>query len=386
MALLAIALATLEVPLDRAAHTLSFSNTGFVLAVCIPFSAVGAVLISRQPANPLGWLLAGFALLVMFGDCAGDYSLLAYAQGHRSLPLRAVSAAATTMADVAPLLLLPLTILLFPDGRLSARWRWVLRAYLIVVTVFLIGLLAGSIVAVGARRVAVSSSGALTAVNHPGGATQWLAAVKMVCLVAVIPLALSPIARQMLRYRRAGGLERAQLKWLLLGAVATMAATAFFVAGFGNGNSAVDDVLSSVAGSMFAALPVTMGVAILRYRLYDIDRVISRTLSYAILTGLLIATFIGVIAVTTDLLPFSGRVAVAASTLVAAALFNPLRVRVQRLVDRRFNRARYDADAAVDAFGAELRDAVEIDSVLVALLDAVNRAVEPTHASVWIRT
>jgi hypothetical protein len=128
-----------------------------------------------------------------------------------------------------------------------------------------------------------------------------------------------------------------------------------------------------------------MGVAILRYRLYDIDRLISRTLSYALLTGLLVGTFVGVVALTTDALALSGRVGVAASTLIAAALFNPLRVRVQRLVDRRFNRARYDAQATVAAFTARLREAVELDAVRVELLDAVQRAVEPSHASVWIR-
>jgi ABC-type bacteriocin/lantibiotic exporter with double-glycine peptidase domain len=121
------------------------------------------------------------------------------------------------------------------------------------------------------------------------------------------------------------------------------------------------------------------------YRLYEIDRLISRTLSYAILTALLVGVFIGLIALTTNTLAFSGRVGVAASTLAAAALFNPLRKRIQRLVDRRFNRARYDAEATVAAFTARLRDAVEIDAIRADLLDAVNRAVQPTHASVWIK-
>lgn len=122
-----------------------------------------------------------------------------------------------------------------------------------------------------------------------------------------------------------------------------------------------------------------------RWPTYEIDRLISRTLSYAILTGLLAGTFIGLIALSTDALALSGRVGVAASTLAAAALFNPLRVRVQRLVDRRFNRARYDAAATVAAFTARLRDAIELDTIRGDLLEAVNRAVEPTHASVWIK-
>jgi hypothetical protein len=123
----------------------------------------------------------------------------------------------------------------------------------------------------------------------------------------------------------------------------------------------------------------------MRYRLYEIDRLISRTLSYAILTALLAGTFIGLIALTTDTLALSGRVGVAASTLAAAALFNPLRIRVQRLVDRRFNRARYDADATVAAFSAALRDAVDLDTVRAELLAAVQHAVQPSSASIWIR-
>lgn len=118
---------------------------------------------------------------------------------------------------------------------------------------------------------------------------------------------------------------------------------------------------------------------------YEIDRLISRTISYAILTGLLAAVFLGIVALTTRVLPFSSPVGVAASTLAAAALFNPLRLRVQRLVDRRFNRARYDAEAIVAAFTLRLRDAVDLDTVSQELLSAVDGAVKPAHASVWIR-
>jgi hypothetical protein len=126
-------------------------------------------------------------------------------------------------------------------------------------------------------------------------------------------------------------------------------------------------------------------VGILKYRLYDIDRLISRTISYALLTGLLAAVFVGIVVLATDVLPFSSPVGVAASTLAAAGLFNPLRKRVQHAVDRRFNRARYDAEATVAAFTMRLRDAVDLDTVRSELLHAVDRAVEPAHASVWLR-
>jgi hypothetical protein len=133
------------------------------------------------------------------------------------------------------------------------------------------------------------------------------------------------------------------------------------------------------------ALPVSMGVAILKYRLYEIDRIISRTLSYALVTGIVIGLYVGVITLVTRVLGFSSPVAVAASTLAAVALFNPLRHRVQHVVDRRFNRARYDAEATVATFTARLRDAVDLETVRSELLEVVNRAVEPSHSSVWIR-
>jgi len=142
----------------------------------------------------------------------------------------------------------------------------------------------------------------------------------------------------------------------------------------------------SLVGTVIAlALPASMGVAIFRYRLYEIDRVISRTLAYAIVTGLLVGVYAGIVLLVTEVLGFHhSTVAVAAATLAAAALFNPLRRRVQRAVDRRFNRARYDADRTVAAFAARLKDAVDLDSVRDDLADVVNQTLEPAYISVWI--
>ena len=383
---LTVALAAAEIPLDGAAHNLSMSNTGFALLIVAAFASVGLVLARRVPANPIGWLLVAFSLLVQIGNCTGDYALLAYRYGHPSLPLHGVAATLATVASVAPIVILPLPILLFPDGRLGARSRRLLRTYVVLGCLNLGVMLSACAIALAHGHVQVDGSGALAAVKSPsGGPTPWFSVVQAVLLVPVVLAWVAMLARQVIRYRRATGLERAQLKWLVVGGIGSMAAVVYFVAGLGNGNSALADTFSAIAGSLFAALPACMGVAILRYRLYDIDRLISRTLSYALLTGLLVGTFVGVVALTTDALALSGRVGVAASTLIAAALFNPLRVRVQRLVDRRFNRARYDAQATVAAFTARLREAVELDAVRVELLDAVQRAVEPSHASVWIR-
>jgi hypothetical protein len=135
---------------------------------------------------------------------------------------------------------------------------------------------------------------------------------------------------------------------------------------------------------ILTAFPLAAGVAILRYRLYDIDRLISRTLSYAVVTGLLAMVFASIVVLATDVLPFSSPVAVAASTLAAAALFNPLRGRVQRIADRRFNRAHYDAEATVAVFGSRLRDDVDFDTIRVELIETVHRSFEPTHTSLWL--
>jgi hypothetical protein len=142
--------------------------------------------------------------------------------------------------------------------------------------------------------------------------------------------------------------------------------------------------IGTIALPFVAALPIAVGIGILRFRLYDIDRVISRTLSYALLTGLLAVVFFGLVLVTTRLLPLSSPVGVAGATLAAAALFAPLRQRTQRIVDRRFNRARYDAEATIGAFTARLRDATDLDAVQAGLLETVRIAFQPAHGSVWL--
>src|SRR6202035_1159289 len=216
--------------------------------------------------------------------------------------------------------------------------------------------------------------------------TAWLSSVGAPFLGATALLILAAVAHQIISYRRSVGVGRQQLKSLMAGGAVCVLAVGIFASGTAHaGSSGAAQAWAQVPWIAFAPLPIRIVAAILRYRLYEIDRLVTRTLSYAILTALLVGTFIGLIALTTNALALSGRVGVAASTLVAAALFNPLRVRIQRLVDRRFNRARYDAEATVAAFTARLRDAGEIDAIRGDLLDVVNRAVQPTHASVWIR-
>jgi hypothetical protein len=219
------------------------------------------------------------------------------------------------------------------------------------------------------KVVHVDSSGELKSLGTSLGFAAALFPAIYGCIV------LSWVIGKIVEYRRSTGESRQQLKWLMCGGAVSF--VALFLTLSLNGGFAFAGV---------AALPISIGVGILKYRLYDIDRLISRTLSYAIVTGSLVALFLGLVVLTTDVLPFSSPVGVAASTLAAAALFNPLRLRVQRLVDRRFNRARYDAEATVEAFRQRLRDAVDLETVQAGLRDTVAGAVEPSHLTVWLRS
>jgi hypothetical protein len=188
---------------------------------------------------------------------------------------------------------------------------------------------------------------------------------------------------QALSWRRSSGARRQQLKWLLSGAAICLACLAISVT-LGS-FPGIWQAVSTAFEVGIPALPVAIGVGILKYRLYDIDRIISRTLAYAIVTGLLAGTYAGLVVLATQVLTFRTPVVVAGATLMVAALFNPLRQRVQRVVDRRFNRARYDADQAIAAFAARLQDPADLDAVHADLLAAVRQTLEPVHVSVWIR-
>ncbi len=188
--------------------------------------------------------------------------------------------------------------------------------------------------------------------------------------------------QQAVSYRRASGEQRQQLKWLASG-IAVYGVCGLASIALGN-RSGIWQVISDIAVIGVVALPASLAVAILRYRLHEINRIISRTLAYTIVTGLLVGLYAGLVLLATRVLSFSSPVAVAASTLAAVAAFSPLRRRVQQMVDRRFNRARYDADHTVAAFAAGLKDAVDLDSVRDDLARTVHQALEPAHISVWI--
>jgi hypothetical protein len=351
----------------------------------LPIVPVGFVVARRQPGNPLGWMLLALVVLQELGGIGSDYAWLSYQLGHH-LPL---AAAGVVLAPAwCPLIVtLPLLILLFPDGWLpSPRWWPVLWAYLAVGGSWPVSIYAVTIGAVAAGNIHLVPGGDLQAVDDPAGSSAWLGSFEAILLPVLVVFWLVFVASQVLSWRRASGERRQQLKWLMSGAAVCMAAVAL-IAVVGTLDTSASPALVAVFDVVtvgFAALPVSVGVAILKYRLYDIDRIISRTMAYAVVTGLLVGVYAGLVLLATEVLQVHSTVAVAAATLVAAALFNPLRRRVQRRVDRRFHRARYDADQMVALFAARLKDTVDLDSVRDDLAGVVHQALEPAHVSLWI--
>ena len=355
----------------------SIASGGSLLLTMGIIGAVGLVVARHQPGNPIGWLLLAVTLCFAIAFNVGTYiTLRYYDRGHSGLPLGQVALLLTPALLVA-VPLIALVIMLFPDGRLpSRRWAWFTRTCLVVSALGPLSFEIVTVMVIAGHHIKVLPDGQLAAVEHPAGSTAWLGAVAPVYLGAVAVLWVGAIARQVLTWRRSAGERRQQLKWLLSGAVV--------FAAVGVPSLAVTSSLWEIMTLGFAALPVGIGVGILKYRLYEIDRIISRTLAYAIVTGLLIGVYTGLVLLATRVLTVHTPVAVAAATLAAAALFTPVRRRVQRAVDRRFNRAGYDADRTLAAFAARLQGAVDLDTVRADLLAAVHQALEPQHASVWL--
>ena len=376
-AILALILLAVALLLNALVHQLSILGSGPIVPVVVVYAAVGFIVARRRPDNPIGWLLVGFILLFVLSSAVGWYAVLYYRLGHHGLPLAAVAVLLQPLWGPA-LLMFPVVILLFPDGRLtSRRWLWVLRVYVLAGALASVALFAPAVRAVASHDVRLDSFGDVisSGKSHGGGA---LGAAEVLGLLLILVMWLSFVAHQVLSWRRATGERRQQLKWLASGAAVTMGVIAV---SFGISSTSVG---GEVLGIGLAALPVGIGVGILKYRLYDIDRIISRTLAYAIVTGLLVGVYAGLVLLATQVLRFHSSVAVAVSTLAAAALFSPVRRRVQHAVDRRFNRARYDADEAVTAFATRLKDAVDLDSVGDDLAGVVQRTLEPAHLGIWI--
>jgi hypothetical protein len=333
------------------------------------FTTMGALLVVRVPRHPIG------PLFVASGLCAAGQELaeaiVADAQRRQDLAGFVVHAAAWLGSWMwMPAIVVPLVFvtLLFPDGRpVSPRWRWAVGAGVVGVTA-----------AAGAFAVAAltMSTRELVGNNPPLDPWQKVAfVIGAVGLLLSLVCALLGIVSIVIRYRRGDETTRQQSKVVLF---ATCLAVVAVVLG-----SVIQDSQNFLEPFGTALIALAVAVAVLRYRLFDIDRLISRTLSYVIVTGVLLGCYIGVVALVTRLLPFSSSVGVAASTLFVAAAFNPVRRKVQAGVDRRFNRARYDAARTVEAFAARLRDQVDADVVHRDLLAVTGQAMQPSAISLW---
>jgi hypothetical protein len=331
---------------------------------------VGALMASRLPGNPYGWVWCASGLAYGLSDVAGP---LAVAVAGPAWVFWVMAA----WGWMSALGLLVFVFLLFPTGRLpSSRWRWVARAAGAITVLLMVAVLFFD----DPNDPTVVGPWALDA-----AAGRYLSRAAETGLLAMFLLVLAGMASLVLRFRRANPIERRQLTWFLY-------ATVLFAAVL-----VLDGVLevlpTGVIGAVinalaFTLLPVAVGVAVLRYRLYEIDRIVSRTVSYGLLTAGLIGLYLLVVALLRPLLePLTGSstLAVAGSTLAVAAAFNPARKRLQAAVDRRFDRARYDAVRAVDHFAARLRDQVDLNEITAGLCDTVDATVAPGRVAVWLR-
>ena len=380
---LGLALLAAWVPLTYLTGDVQVSRDGAAVVLAVGTGLLGLLVARRQPGNPEGWLLLGLAASFIAVVDSGLYAVLDYRMHHGRLPLG--ETAVFIRGGIGPPLLFvfALIILLFPDGRLSRRWTWVLWLYVAVAVVATVGLAAGEAGSIAGQHIQVDVNGDYTGPGSPTGVLGVLANITTPVFFVVPLFWPAFVARQVFSWRRSAGDRRQQLKWLMAGAVIGLVGVMLIV--FGPPNDQLSGrAARDVAFVALGALPVSIGVGILKYRLYEIDRIISRTLAYAIVTGLLVGVYAGLVLLTTQVFRVHTPVAVAASTLAAAALFNPVRRRVQQAVDRRFNRARYDADQTVAAFAARLKDAVDLDSVRDDLAGVVHQALEPAHVSMWI--
>jgi hypothetical protein len=348
-----------------------------LVVAMVSAATVGAVVAARRPTHPVGWLLLGFAVLIDATGVAAAYGPYGLLARPGALPAAGVVAAYYPPFAVAALACLALVLLLTPTGSLpSARWRWWARISAAVPVAFLLA------VTVAPKP----SPGRYQPLDSPFDFDAFGGVVLVVDLVAqavtVLAMVVGP-GSLVIRFRRARGVERQQLRWVALAAGLVALGAVGALAGLALGTSAL---LGSVATQFcVAVLPVAIGAAVLRYRLYDLDRIISRTLAYGLLTLLLGGGYAGLVLGLGQLLGQDSPLVVAAATLAVAAAFQPARRRVQQLVDRRFNRRRHDAAETIQAFSTHLRDQLDLDTLHGELLAVVDQTMQPTQASLWLR-
>jgi len=342
-------------------------------------ATVGAVLASRRPRHPVGWLLLALALSLIATAAAAQYLTWGLLVRPGALPAARSVALYYPATGFTALALIGFILLLTPTGSLpSPRWRWWARGMVAApVVLLLVGTLAG-----GPLDPRYQALGGPFDLRGLGG----LLLVANQLALAVTTLAVVVAAGSLVgRFRRARGTERLQLRWVALAAVLVALAGVVVLAALAIGVPGATTLLSGAAGFCIAVLPVATGAAILRYRLYDLDRIISRTLAYGLLTVLLGSAYAGVVLGLGRLLPQSSNLVVAGATLAVAGVFQPARRRLQQAMDRRFNRRGYDAANTIAAFSARLRQQVDLDTLTAELLAFVEQTMQPTRASLWLR-
>ena len=360
------------------------SGTGLFEAA--PYGVVGGFLAIRRPGNPIGWLLLAGAWSFALSSFTVPATAAELTSGAVPAPVLALAVIQAASGGSLLILVLAITVV-FPSGRIpGGRWGQVARLAIATVVVLSVVILFAPTISVNVEGV--QSGGAIA--NPLAVAPAWPAWIVVSQGGGPIALVLTAagIMAMFVRLRRARGVERAQLRWLVW-------SMGFIVIGFVVGlvgDATLDNGLNGLvwvpAIIAFSLPPVAIGMAVLRYRLYEIDRLISRTISWAAVSLILGACFVLVILAAQALIaPVTGssELAVAGSTLLVAALFQPIRRRVQRLVDRRFNRARYDAEATINAFAGRLRDEVDLDQLRAEIVATVTRTVEPSSVSLWLR-
>jgi hypothetical protein len=361
----------------------SFERDPGVAVLLLAFAAfmvVGALIVARRPGHPIGWLFSAIGLLAATAPLAGEYALYAYVTRPGQWPLAA--AAAWYWAVAAQLLFglaLIFTPLLFPTGRLlSRRWRPIAWLAAASAAAALVQSAFSPTLELTDVRYAVPNPIGIAAMPHPTRST-----VGSVLNELFLVLMAAAVLSLVVRFRRARGEERQQLKWFAYGGALTVLSVFLANALFST------QLVNLIIGPFVALLPISAGIAILKYRLYDIDRLINRTVVYGLLTVLLGLIYAGAVLLLGQLFGGVGRDApswaVAGATLAVAALFQPARRRIQAAVDRRFNRRKYNAARTIEAFSARLRDELDLDTLSAELLSVVDKTMQPTAASLWLR-
>jgi hypothetical protein len=355
-----------------------------IAVLTMAFSVVGALVAAHRPDNLIGWIFCAAALFQGLANFGYEYATYALDTRPGSLPLGAVMSWVGNWIWAPGLgLILVFLPLLFPDGRLpSRRWRWV--GWLGGVSVGVIAVLA-AVFLWPERGVALLK----TPVDEEQG-PQWILdlLVEAVAFPLMLVAGLAAVISLFARFRRARGDERQQIKWFAYAAALTLFWT-FLVEGIPDSSRVFEAATAVVGVLVIPSIPIAAGVAIFRYRLYDIDRIINRTLVYAALTGVLVAVYVGSVVLLQilfrSLTGGESTLAIVASTLAIAALFNPLRRGIQGFIDRRFYRTKYDARETLAAFSARLRDETDLETLAGDLVTVVGETVQPAHVSLWTR-